>query len=59
MVAEESIHVSFKETNILDPRKDDEKIDTLLDTLKKINLDDLNKDREALQTLSIEKTDEC
>ena len=51
MVAEESIHVSFKETNLLNPRKDNNEICILSDTLKKMNLDDLIKRKRMFNPL--------
>ena len=50
MVVEESVHISFIETNNLDLWKDYDETCSLLDALKKMNLDDSNKNREDLQS---------
>jgi len=45
MILEESIHFVFKETNLMDTKKDDDEIGTLLEALKKMNFDDSNQEK--------------
>ena len=44
------MHVSFKETNLLDPRKYDNKLGILPDALKMTNLVNSNQERGGFQS---------
>ena len=50
MIDEVLVHVSFKETNLLDLRKYDNTIGTLPDALKKMNLINSNQERDDFQS---------